>query len=107
MFVIGTIPAAVHGHTRSYSTNEMVCPVEIYLALLAGERFVMIGASLSMIHGNGKKVYIAFVTHVRISSDEMLELMTAPSSVVLLSNVIAHHVMVVNSKYVDKIFWVV
>ena len=85
----------------------MICPVEIYLALFAGKRFVMSGASLSMIHGNGKNVYAAFVTHVRISSDEMLELMTAPSSVVFISNVIAHHVLVVNCKYVDKIFCLV
>jgi len=52
-------------------------------------------------------VYPAFVVHVRISSDEMLELMTAPSSVVFMSNIIIHHVLVVNSRYVDKIFCVV
>ena len=67
----------------------------------------MRGASLSIIHGNGENAYPAFVVHVRISNDEMLELMTAPSSVVFMSNTIIHHVMVVNSRYVDRMFCVV
>ena len=65
------------------------------------------GDSVSMIQGKAVKVYPAFVTQLRISNEETLELITAPSSVVLGSNRMADQVRVVNCKDVERILCVV
>lgn len=57
-----------------------------------------------MMHGNGTNVYVPSVIPVRISNEEMLELMTAPSSVVFLSNMIVPQVSVVRRRFVDVRF---
>lgn len=84
--------------------NEAVYQVEIYVALLVGEIFMIEGGSASMMQGRGTKVYPASLTPARISNEEMLELITAPSSVVLGSKTIAPQVRVVKCKEVERIF---
>lgn len=87
--------------------KETIVPVVIYLALLTGFGLIINGGSWSMIQGNGTKVYHAFVTPESISSEETLELITAPSSVVFMSNPMGHHAFVVNSKNSERMFCVV
>lgn len=67
----------------------------------------MVGVSLSTIQGKGINVYVALVIHERVSNEEILELITAPSSVVFLLNTILSPARVVNSSIVLKIFCVV
>lgn len=79
----------------------------MYLAQFVGVVLFIIGASLSIIQGKGISVYVALVIPVRISKDDMLELITAPSSVVFLSKTIVFPARVVNSIIVLSIFCVV
>gem|GEM_PF-3181839 len=103
----GAGQTAVHGPAQSYKINEIICPVSTYLSPLLGLVLDIHGALLSTIHGNGTNVYVASVIPVSVSSEEILELITAPSSVVFLSKKIVHPVRVVNSSIVLRVFCMV
>lgn len=74
---------------------------------MLGVLLFIVGVSLSMIHGKGISVYVALVIPERVSKDDILELITAPSSVVFLSKIIIFPARVVNSIIVLRIFCVV
>lgn len=74
---------------------------------MVGVLLLISGASLSTTQGKGMKVYVALVIPLRVSKEETLEFMTAPSAVVFLSKTIAFPARVVNSISVLRIFCVV
>jgi hypothetical protein len=54
----------------------------MYLLPPVGNISTNVGGSLSTIHGKAVNAYHPFVAQVNISSEEILEFITAPSSVV-------------------------
>ena len=83
---------------RSSISIDMVCHEDIIFQPLIHEglRLEKEGTVTSTTQGSAEKLYVALYVSDNISKDEILELITAQSSVVFWSYVIFHHVIVEN-----------